>query len=96
MVRERVIGTIRREFLDWLITVSELPLRTIRRSALCITKGCPHRILGPGVPDPPTGLFAFPEAEFRDRLPTGTLVFAKAILGGLYHEYSFGTAMASA
>jgi putative transposase len=50
---ERVIGTARRECLDWLIPVSEAHLRAILK---CWVRhyngGRPHSALGPGVPDP--------------------------------------------
>src|SRR5580765_5728099 len=51
---ERVIGTIRRECLDWLIPMSEPHLRTILKSWV-EHYNCerPHSSLGPGVPGPP-------------------------------------------
>ena len=54
-VCEQLIGTIRRECLDWLIPMSEAHLRTILRSwAGHYNRGRPHMSLGPGVPDPPS------------------------------------------
>ena len=51
---ERLIGTIRRECLDWLIPLSEPHLRTILRSwSDHYNRGRPHMSLGPGVPGPP-------------------------------------------
>jgi len=51
---ERVIGTIRRECLDWLIPMSESHLRAILKEwARHYNFGRPHKSLGPGVPDPP-------------------------------------------
>jgi putative transposase len=51
---ERVIGTIRRECLDWLIPTSAGHLRTILLEWMKhYNGGRPHRSLGPGVPDPP-------------------------------------------
>jgi len=51
---ERVIGTARRECLDWLIPVSEAHLRAILRCWVThYNGGRPHSALGPGVPDPP-------------------------------------------
>ena len=51
---ERVIGTIRRECLDWLIPLSESHLRSILKSWIPhYNTGRPHMALGPGVPDPP-------------------------------------------
>jgi len=51
---ERVIGTIRRECLDWLIPLSESHLRSILKAWVGhYNHGRPHMALGPGVPDPP-------------------------------------------
>ena len=51
---ERVIGTIRRECLDWLILLSESHLRSILRAWVGhYNRGRPHMALGPGVPAPP-------------------------------------------
>jgi transposase InsO family protein len=51
---ERLIGTIRRECLDWMIPLSEGHLNAILR---CWVRhynlGRPHSALGPGVPGPP-------------------------------------------
>ena len=48
---ERVIGTIRRECLDWLIPLSESHLRSILRPWVGhYNHGRPHMALGPGVP----------------------------------------------
>jgi transposase InsO family protein len=89
-VCERVIGTIRRECLDWLIPMSEAHLRSILKSWVeHYNRGRPHSALGPAVPDPPQDRTAIPKAQSRHRLAAGTLVLAKSILGGLHHEYSF-------
>ena len=93
---ERVIGTARRECLDWLIPVSEAHLRAILRCWVThYNGGRPHSALGPGVPDPPKRE-TIPAPEPRHRFATGALVFAKSILGGLHHEYSLAAAPASA
>ena len=53
---ERVIGTIRRECLDWMIPLSEAHLRSILREWVAhYNGGRPHSALGPGVPGPPAG-----------------------------------------
>jgi transposase InsO family protein len=86
---ERVIGTIRRECLDWVIPLSEAHLRFILKSWIeHYNRGRPHSRLGPGVPDPPRGAAAVPKSESRHRLAAGALVLAKSVLGGLHHEYS--------
>jgi len=86
---ERVIGTIRRECLDWLIPISEAHLRAILKEWVAHYNGgrC-HGALGPGVPDPPSEVSVLPKSETRHRLAAGSLVLAKSILGGLHHEYS--------
>ena len=51
---ERVIGTIRRECLDWLIPVHERHLCGILRAWVThYNQGRPHASLGPGMPEPP-------------------------------------------
>jgi transposase InsO family protein len=86
---ERVIGTIRRECLDWLIPMSEKHLRTILREWVTYyNEARVHKRLGPGVPDPPKHSVVSLKAESRHRLAAGLLVFSKPILGGLHHEYS--------
>ena len=85
---ERVIGTIRREFLDWIIPVSETYLRaTLREWVAHYNAGRPHKMLGPGVPGPPEIASVVPKPEFRHRLLVGTVVHAKSVLGGLHHQY---------
>jgi transposase InsO family protein len=55
-VCERVIGTIRRECLDWLIPLSEPHLRSMLKEWVTHYNGArPHMALGPGVLDPPVG-----------------------------------------
>jgi len=90
---ERVIGTIRSEWLDWLIPISEAHLRAILKEWVAHYNGgrC-HGALGPGVPDPPRELVLIPRSESRYRLTVGSLVLAKSILGGLHHEYSLSEA----
>ncbi len=92
---ERVIGTIRRECLDWLIPISEAHLRAILKDWVTHYNGgrC-HGALGPGVPDPPVGGLLVQNSESRHRLAAGSLVLMKSILGGLHHEYSLVTARA--
>jgi transposase InsO family protein len=56
---ERVIGTIRRECLDWMIPLSEAHLRSILREWVAhYNGGRPHSALGPGVPALPQDLHA--------------------------------------
>jgi transposase InsO family protein len=85
---ERVIGTIRRECLDWLIPLSEAHLRrALRLWVEHYNRGRPHMVLGPGVPDPPAAISrSIPRSRhFPDDFGS---VRSKAVLGGLHHEYS--------
>ncbi len=95
---ERVIGTIRRECLNWMIPLSAAHLRAILREWVKhYNEARPHKCLGPGVPDPPpmaTGIIKNPEC--RHRLVAGAFVLAKSVLGGLHHEYSLAIASAGA
>jgi len=92
---ERVIGTIRRECLDWMIPMSEMHLRSILREWVThYNCGRPHGAIGPGVPDPPPEPRRIPRPESRHRLPAGALVLAESVLGGLHHEYFFEAAPA--
>jgi transposase InsO family protein len=94
---ERVIGTIRRECLDWMVPISEAHLRSILREwTTHYNQGRPHSALGPGVPDPPRGSGVIPKSRSRHRLATGALVLAKSLLGGLHHEYFVMRASANA
>ena len=96
-VCERVIGTIRRECLDWMIPMSEAHLRSILKSWVeHYNRGRPHSSLGPGVPDPAREVGLVPGSESRHRLAAGALVLAKSVLGGLHHEYLFAPAPALA
>ena len=86
---ERVIGTIRRECLDWMIPMSEAHLRAILREWVAhYNGGRPHSALGPGVPGPPAGSARASKPESRRPWTPGALVRAKSVLGGLHHEYS--------
>jgi transposase InsO family protein len=84
---ERLIGTMRRECLDWLIPLSENHLRRILgRWVRHYNQARPHASLGPGIPEPPKGLPVLLQAH-RHRIPPGDRVVATPILGGLHHEY---------
>ncbi len=85
---ERVIGSIRRECLDWLIPLSEPHLRSTLKSWIDhYNHARPHMALGPGVPDPPTATHRIFSSGSRHRLREGFTVSANAVLGGLHHEY---------
>jgi putative transposase len=81
---ERVIGTIRRECLDWMIPLNERHLRRVLEEWIAhYNRGRPHKSLGPGIPDAPDRA---PELSGH-RICDGHEVVAKSILGGLHHEY---------
>jgi transposase InsO family protein len=90
---ERVIGTIRRECLDWLIPLSEAHLRLILKSWIGhYNRGRAHMALGPGIPDPPVTTAVGSRTNSRHRFGEASAVHAKAVLGGLHHEYSLAPA----
>jgi len=81
---ERVIGTIRRECLDWMMPFNEGHLRRVLRHWVAhYNRGRPHTSLGPGIPDAPD-LAAVPSGH---RIRDGHRVVATPIPGGLHHEY---------
>ena len=81
---ERVIGTIRRECLDWMIPFNEGHLRGVLRQWVAhYNRGRPHTSLGPGIPDAP-GCAPVPTGH---RIRDGHRVGVTPVLGGLHHEY---------
>ena len=94
---ERVIGTMRRECLDWMIPISEAHLRLILREWVAhYNGGRPHSALGPGVPGPPTRSTLARKPESRRPWAPGALVCANSVLSGLHHEYFLAAAPAGA
>jgi transposase InsO family protein len=92
---ERMIGTIRRECLDWLIPLSESHLRSILREwAGHYNRARPHMALGPGVPDPPSQFVPSETPPTRHRIGERLGVLARSVLGGLHHEYLLAPASA--
>src|SRR5262244_3046201 len=84
---ERLIGTLRRECLDFLIPFSAHHVgRVLMQWVRHDNAGRPHMALGPGMPQPLAGLPA-PLQEQRHRWPAHGQVVARPILGGLHHEY---------
>ncbi len=87
-IGERVIGTIRRECLDWLVPLSESHLRSILRTWVGhYNSGRPHMALGPGVPDPPPAISDIGKSRSRHRREESYVVRANSVLGGLHHGY---------
>lgn len=86
---ERLVGTIRRECVDFLIPLSEAHLKRILREFVHhYNRGRPHSALGPGIPEPPQA--QVPISSQRHRLPAGSCVTSIPVLGGLHHEYRVG------
>ncbi len=83
---ERLIGTVRRECLDFLIPLNERYLKAVLQEWVAhYNRGRPHSSLGPGIPDP---VACYRRVQpCGHHIPMGHQVVAKAILGGLHHEY---------
>ena len=83
---ERLIGSMRRECLDFVIPIDEWHLRrTLRQWSTHYNSGRPHRALGPGIPDTPDR--KLPVCDRRHEIPVGSRLASKPVLGGLHHEY---------
>jgi transposase InsO family protein len=83
---ERLLGSLRRECLDFMIPLTETHLlRILKVWMIHYNHGRPHTALGPGIPHPLAGLPATP--LIGHRLPSDSRVVARSILGGLHHEY---------
>lgn len=84
---ERVIGTIRRDCLDFLIPLNARHLSGILTEWVAhYNEGRPHMSLGPGMPTPTAGL-PTPLHNQRHAIPMDQRVAARPILGGLHREY---------
>ena len=84
---ERLIGTLRRECLDYLIPLSQRHVKAILKEYVAhYNRGRPHSALGPGIPEPPQA--KVPASGHRHKLPTDHRVKSIAVLRGLHHEYS--------
>jgi putative transposase len=83
---ERLIGSARRECLDFIIPINEAHIRqTLKSWTTHYNSARPHSSLGPRTPDPTT-----PKAELqspRHCIPKDCRIVATSILGGLHHEY---------
>ena len=84
---ERVIGTLRRECLDFFIPSTEGHLRSISTHWVAhYNNGRPHSSIGPGIPDPPSDLPVTQQTR-RHRIPNQLRVVGLPVLGGLHHAY---------
>jgi transposase InsO family protein len=85
---ERLIGTMRRECLDFMIPLNERHLRRSLQSWIThYNKGHPHSSLGPGIPEKTSDRPRRRPTTHRHRLPRGCEIRAMDVLGGLHHEY---------
>jgi putative transposase len=91
---ERLLGTLRRECLDFIIPLTESHLCGLLHEWIShYNAGRPHMSLGPGIPQPPASL-PVPLHTHRHRLPAPLRVVARPILGGVHHEYQLGAKVA--
>ncbi|HYR91645.1 MAG TPA: integrase core domain-containing protein [Terriglobia bacterium] len=83
---ERLVGSARRECLDFMIPLNESHIRIILKPWVAhFNGGRPHSSLGPGIPVP-----SFPNVTLqtkRHHIPDDHRVSAILVLGGLHHEY---------
>ncbi len=84
---ERLVGTVRRECLDFMIPLGEKHLsRILAEWVTHYNQGRPHSSLGPGIPEPVEMLL--PTQPHGRYFSTDIhKVVARPILGGLHHEY---------
>jgi transposase InsO family protein len=84
---ERVIGTLRRECLDFVIPLNDRHLyRILQQWVAHYNEGRPHMSLGPGIPQPRPVLPGLPQAV-RHLIPMGQRIVARSVLSGLHHDY---------
>jgi transposase InsO family protein len=86
---ERLVGTMRRECLDFLIPLNERHLRRMLREWVRhYNSGRPHSRLGPGIPD--RGKSSVRLRQCQNSTPATSIeVVARPVLSGLHHEYSW-------
>jgi transposase InsO family protein len=85
---ERVLGTLRRECLDFLIPLTEHHLQQLVGEWVThYNSGRPHMALGPGIPQPFTSRLASLQKD-RHILPDHLSVVAHPVLSGLHHDYA--------
>ena len=90
---ERLIGSTRRECLDFLIPLSENHLRRVLAEWRdYYNRARPHSSLGPNVPDPAASDLPVDPASPRHSIPTGFRVVSLPILGALQHDYRLARA----
>jgi hypothetical protein len=81
---QRLIGTIRRECIDFVIPLGEQHLRRVLSERVpYYNRGRPHASLGPGIPEPADAAVGSSGHRIRE----GHTVVARPVLGGLHHDY---------
>src|SRR5947207_1306015 len=84
---ERLVGTMRRECLDFMIPLGEKHLRRILAEWVThYNQGRPHLSLGPGIHEPAAAFLPL-QGHDRHTFAQDCKVAARAVLGGLHHEY---------
>jgi transposase InsO family protein len=84
---ERVIGTMRRECMDFIIPLNDRHLCGILNEWVThYNEGRPHMSLGPDMPQP-TRYLAVHRQAHRHQIATGQHVVARSVVGGLHHDY---------
>ena len=90
---ERVIGTLRRECLDFVIPLNDKHLDVILKEWVNhYNEGRPHMSLGPDIPEAKVGRLDSRDdyrLDHRHRLPESLRVVSHSILSGLHHDYRY-------
>ena len=90
---ERLIGSARRECLDFMIPLNEQHVRKILKAWINhYNRARPHSSLGPGIPAP-TSAKVEPLVK-RHQIPENHRILITPVLGGLHHEYRLETIVA--
>jgi len=91
---ERLLGTLRRECLDFIVPLTESHLRRLLQEWVPhYNTSRPHMALGPGIPQPSASL-PVPLQAHRHRLPAYCCVVSRQMLGGLHHKYGLAEKVA--
>jgi len=86
---ERVLGSLRRKCLDFVIPLNETHLYGILKEWVGhYNLGRPHMSLGAGIPESVCAL-SLPDRAQRRQIATDQCVKSRPTLGGLHHEYRF-------
>ena len=84
---ERVMGTMRRECIDFIIPLNARHLYGILNEWVThYNEGQPPMSLGPSIPKPTRDLPAHRQAH-RHQIATSQYVAARSVVSGLYHDY---------